>query len=300
MGEVRARLSCAALTLTLLLNLFPVTARADSTENCPNGTACTHEAAIGTTHYDTLEEAAAAAVSGQTIILHTNVELEAQVDLPDGVTLDGRGRKISAASDTWSSNSQSKYMLVGGDQVTIQDVTLDGAGVAAGCLQFYKAKGGSLQGLVTLKNAQGLGLAINASQVTAEGVLTLKGNGWGDIINVGWGSQLSGMDRCSFDGSAAALEGVAAVYTDHSDVRNAGGDVASSPSGCPPPLPALPRRSWQPWARPSSTPRRRQRWGAPGISPWLGPSRPPGTAIPLPCAPAPPGTGPWNCLTAGS
>lgn len=225
MGEVRARLGCAALTLTLLLNLFPAPVRAGSTQSCPQGAPCSHEAAIGTTHYDTLEEAVAAAADGQTITLQTNVELEAQVDLPDGVTLDGRGRKISAASDAWSSANQSKYMLVAGDRVTIQDVTLDGAGVASGCLQFYKAQGGSLQGLVTLKNAKGLGLAINASQVTAEGVLTLKGNGWGDIINVGWGSQLSGMDRCSFDASSAALEGVAAVYTDHSDVRNAGGDV---------------------------------------------------------------------------
>lgn len=225
MGEVRARLGCAALTLTLLLNLFPASVRAGSTNSCPQGPLCSHEAAIGTTHYDTLEEAVATASDGQTITLQTNVELEAQVDLPDGVTLDGRGRKISAASDAWSSANQSKYMLVGGDRVTIQDVTLDGAGAASGCLQFYKAKGGSLQGLVTLKNAKGLGLSINASQVTAEGVLTLKGNGWGDIINVGWGSQLSGMDRCSFDASAAALEGVAAVYTDHSDVRNAGGDA---------------------------------------------------------------------------
>lgn len=225
MGEVRARLGCAALTLTLLVNLFPAAARAGSMQSCPQGTLCSHEAAIGTIHYDTLEEAVSAAAYGQTIILQTNVELEAQVDLPDGVTLDGRGRKISVASDTWSSANPGKYMLVGGDQVTIQDVTLDGGGVAAGCLQFFKARGGSLQGFVTLKNARGLGLNINASQVTAEGILTLKGNGWGDIINVSWGSNVSGVDRCSFDGSAAALEGVAAVYTDHSDVRNAGGDL---------------------------------------------------------------------------
>lgn len=225
MGEVRARLGCAALTLTLLLNLFPAPVWAGSTKSCPQGALCSHEAAIGTTHYDTLEEAAAAAADGQTITLQTNVELEAQVKLTDGVTLDGQGRKISAVSDRWSSANPGKYMLVGGDRVTIQDVTLDGAGVASGCLQFFKSEGGSLQGLVTLKNAKGLGLNINASQVTAEGVLTLKGNGWGDIINVSWGSNVSGVDRCSFDASAAALEGVAAVYTDHSDVRNAGGDA---------------------------------------------------------------------------
>ena len=77
MGEVRARLGCAALALTLLLNLFPASVRAGSTQSCPQGALCSHEAAIGETHYDTLEEAAAAAVSGQTITLQTNVELEA-------------------------------------------------------------------------------------------------------------------------------------------------------------------------------------------------------------------------------
>lgn len=56
MREVRARLGCAALTLTLLLNLFPATAQAINSEYCPDGEPCTHEAAIGTTHYDTLEE----------------------------------------------------------------------------------------------------------------------------------------------------------------------------------------------------------------------------------------------------
>lgn len=224
MGEVRARLGCAALTLTLLLNLFPATARAGSTDHCPYGNPCTHEASIGTTHYDTLEEAVSAAAPNQTITLQNNVELSAQVTLPDGVTLDGQGRKISVATDGWSSANPGKYLLVCGSGVTIQDVTLDGEGVVSGCLQFFKASEGNLQGFVTLKNARGLGLNINASQVTAEGILTLKGNGWGDIINVSWGSGISGVDRCSFDGSDAVLDGVTAIYTDHSDVRNAGGD----------------------------------------------------------------------------
>lgn len=223
MREVRARLGCAALTLTLLLNLFPATAQAISSEYCPDGEPCTHEAAIGTTHYDTLEEAVSAAEAYQTITLRNHVELSAQVTISDYVTLNGRGRTISVESEHWSSANPGKYLLVCGDGVTIQDVTLDGEGVASG-LQFFQASKGKIEGLVTLKNAKELALNINASQVTAEGVLTLKGNGWGDVINVGWGSIVSGMDRSSFDGSGAALEGVTAIYTDHSDVSNAGGD----------------------------------------------------------------------------
>lgn len=223
MREVRARLGCAALTLTLLLNLFPATAQAISSEYCPDGEPCTHEAAIGTTHYDTLEEAVSAAEAYQTITLRNHVELSAQVTLPDHVTLNGRGRTISVESEHWSSANPGKYLLVCGDGGTIQDVTLDGEGVASG-LQFFQASKGKIEGLVTLKNAKELALNINASQVTAEGVLTLKGNGWGDVINVGWGSIVSGMDRSSFDGSGAALEGVTAIYTDHSDVKNAGSD----------------------------------------------------------------------------
>lgn len=223
MREVRARLGCAALTLTLLLNLFPATAQAINSEYCPDGEPCTHEAAIGTTHYDTLEEAVSAAKAYQTITMRNHVELSAQIKIPDHVTLNGRGRTISVESEHWSSANPGKYLLVCGDGVTIHDVTLDGEGVASG-LQFFQASKGRLEGFVTLKNAKELGLNINASQVTMDGVLTMKGNGWGNVINVGWGSIVSGMDRSSFDGSDAVLEGVTAIYTDHSDVKNAGGD----------------------------------------------------------------------------
>lgn len=223
MREVRARLGCAALTLTLLLNLFPTTAQAINSEYCPDGEPCTHEAAIGTTHYDTLEEAVSAAKAYQTITMRNHVELSAQIKIPDHVTLNGRGRTISVESEHWSSADPGKYLLVCGDGVTIHDVTLDGEGVASG-LQFFQASNGKMEGFVTLKNAKELGLNINASQVTMDGVLTMKGNGWGNVINVGWGSMVSGMDRSSFDGSDAALEGVTAIYTDHSDVKNAGGD----------------------------------------------------------------------------
>lgn len=50
------------LTLCLLAGLLPATALARSVSNCPHGNDCTtHEAAIGSTHYDTIGEAIDAA-----------------------------------------------------------------------------------------------------------------------------------------------------------------------------------------------------------------------------------------------
>lgn len=225
MGEVRMRLGCVSLALVMLLHMAPITALADHVPDCPDGEECAHEAFVGTDHYDTLEEALAAAGGNHvTVALLRDVELEKQTTIPAGVTLDGRDRTISVAADVGNSTNQRKYMLVCEDRVTIQDVTIDAEGIASGCLQFFKSENSSIQGEVTLKNALGLGLNVNASQVAVSGTLALSGNGWGNVINVSWGSNISGMERCVFDAVKAKLIGVTGIYTDHSDVRNAGGD----------------------------------------------------------------------------
>ena len=75
---------------------------------------------------------------------------------------------------------------------------------------------------VTLKNAQQLGLLVNASQVTATGTLTLAGNGWGDVINVGWGSGIPATaTESSFVADGAELVGVSSIYSDKQDMGNA-------------------------------------------------------------------------------
>lgn len=62
---------------------------------------------------------------------------------------------------------------------------------------------------------------VNASQVTATGTITLDGNGWGDVINVGWGKNISGVNSCSLDVSNAKLVGVDSIYADAGDVERA-------------------------------------------------------------------------------
>ena len=84
------RLISALLAMSMVLSLAPF-AWAARVENCPNGTACAdHEAAIGTTHYDTLSEALAAAGSGATVTLLKNVNLSvgSATNIPANVTLE--------------------------------------------------------------------------------------------------------------------------------------------------------------------------------------------------------------------
>lgn len=223
MRKTRARIGSILLTCALVLSMLPVTALAEGAADC-DGESCTHEAAIGSTHYATLKDAADEAQSHSVITLLKDVELEAQVTIPADVTLDGWGNTISVGAASWSSTNPGKYMLVCGANATVKDVTIDAENNASGCLQFYKADGGKIEGSVTLENARQLGLNINAAQVTAAGTLTLSGNGWGNIINVGWGSGISGYAGiCSFDAREAKLVGVTGVYADKSDISRAGG-----------------------------------------------------------------------------
>ena len=161
------------------------------------------------------------------ITLTQDVELSRQVTISeDNITINGNGHTISIANNvSWSTDNSSKYMLlITGDNVTIKNVTINAENNASGCVQFYGATGGKIEDDVTLQGAKQLGLMVNASTVTATGTLTYLGNGWGNAINVGWGSNVpEGSESCSFDASDATFPVSVPVYTDLSDAANAGG-----------------------------------------------------------------------------
>lgn len=213
------RVLSIVLAVAMIVGLFPIAAFAD------DGTAGAEAKTIsvdGTT--TTLDSAVSEAKSGDTIKLAADIELDKQVTLPEGVTLDGQNHTISIKDGvTWSADNSYKYMiLVNSSNVTIKNVILDAENNAAGCIQFYATTDGNVEN-VTLKNAQNLGLMVNASQVTATGKITLDGNGWGDVINVGWGSSIPDrVTSCSLDVSEATLVGVDKIYADDKDVENAG------------------------------------------------------------------------------
>ena len=83
------------LTLCLLLlSLLATTVSAASFDNCPGE--CTHQASIGTTHYDTLQEAVAAADAGATVTLLADVTT-APLEITKSLTLNLGGKTLTGA-----------------------------------------------------------------------------------------------------------------------------------------------------------------------------------------------------------
>ena len=66
---MKRKLLATLLALCLIVGMIPVAASASSETNCPGGDTCTHAAAIGNTHYDTLQEAVEAVQDKGTITL---------------------------------------------------------------------------------------------------------------------------------------------------------------------------------------------------------------------------------------
>ena len=206
---MKKKILAVFLSLCMAMSLLPVTALAAGE--------------------DTPSTQAAPALPGakdDVITLTQDVELSSQVTISDNnVTIDGNGHTISIANSVnWATDNSSKYMLlITGNNVTIKNVTINAENNASGCVQFYGATGGKIEGNVTLQGANQLGLMVNASTVTATGTLTYLGNGWGNAINVGWGSNVpNAPESCSFDASGAKFPVSVPVYTDDTDVANAG------------------------------------------------------------------------------
>lgn len=86
------RLGLWALCICLLC-LPVITAMATPAENCPGN--CTHQAAIGTTHYDTLAEALTAATDGCTVMLLADISGITPLTVDKAITLDLGGKTIS-------------------------------------------------------------------------------------------------------------------------------------------------------------------------------------------------------------
>lgn len=134
-----------------------------------------------------------------------------------------RGHTLTVDSNNASANAVAINDASG---VTIQNLTVTRPddGQTKHGINVYKSTGVTLNN-VNLTNMGGLGLLVNASEVTATGTLTLSGNGWKDIINVSCGKDISGVShKSSFDASNATLTGVDLIYVDKGDLERAGND----------------------------------------------------------------------------
>lgn len=97
------------LTLCLLAGMVPLGAGAEEGTSCEDGTECTHEAAIGDTHYDTLQEAINAATSGARVTLCKDINPSDPITVSQTLTLDLARHKISNTSEIWDDTEDKKH-----------------------------------------------------------------------------------------------------------------------------------------------------------------------------------------------
>lgn len=208
------------------VNTAPVVEAAGNTITVNAGSASNAEQNT----YQTLQEAIVAAQPYDTIKIQSNltVDTSAVADnaaaitiAKNNITIDGQGHTLTVDSNNASANA---VAINGASGVTIQNLTVTrpGGGQTKHGINVYKSTGVTLNN-VNLTNMGGLGLLVNASEVTTTGNFSLSGNGWGNKINVGWGSGISDVNKSSFDASNATLTGVDLIYVDKGDLERAGG-----------------------------------------------------------------------------
>ena len=148
----------ALICCMLLVCGIAVTAMAAPTENCPGG--CSHAAAIGTTHYDSLAEALSAATNGCTVTVLADQTVPA-LTLDKAITLDLGGKTLTGQ------NTQAEAMVSVTGDITIKNGTLSApmgtALRASGCAVM-------LDRTVTVTAAAG-----NAIELAGSGKLTITG-----------------------------------------------------------------------------------------------------------------------------
>lgn len=139
----------------LLVCAMTATASAVPTENCAGG--CAHQAAIGTTHYDTLEEAITAAEAGSTVTLLADATTSITAD--EELTFDLGGKTLTGTVT----------FLKGGTVKNGKIVALTGAAVqASGNVTIEKDA--QLEGCGTVPT-----LLLTDAKVTLSGILSGKG-----------------------------------------------------------------------------------------------------------------------------
>lgn len=174
-------------------------------------------AKIGDTTYMTLQEAVDAATSeNNTIELLRSVNISSQLKIDKSITLNGNGKNIVATGDTeWTGNDGKHLVLITSNDVTINDVNFNCSELAYD-VNVYKASNITFNN-ISVENSTGAALTVNASSVKVTGTLKMDSN----AVNVGWGSDVTGVSTCAFDASTATLEDVLLIYSDEGDITHA-------------------------------------------------------------------------------
>ncbi|WP_368043643.1 hypothetical protein, partial [uncultured Flavonifractor sp.] len=113
--------------------------------------------------YTSLDAALAAAKDGDTIKLLKDLESSAAITIPAGVTLDGDGKTLTYIGGNVETPSNGAFLTAGGENVTIQNLTVETNNQIKHGVQFYSVKSGKLSG-VTVNGGTYTSVIVNNSQ----------------------------------------------------------------------------------------------------------------------------------------
>lgn len=186
----------------------PSTEDGSGTEDGP--TAAKGVASIDDTPYDSLELALAAAVSGQTVTLNQSVEVTSQLNVPEGVTLDGAGNAITAAADI----ANGGVLDITNNDVTIKNLIINTSGNAKHGIQFYCVTGGSVEGC-TINGGRYTSVNVNGSEVSIKDSELNPAEGAYAHVEYGMGLGVTTVPSVALSGVTAGGESDAPlVYVD--------------------------------------------------------------------------------------
>lgn len=144
------------------------------------------------TGYETLANAVAAANGAEgevevvldlledtTVDISTAANNYGALDITKSMTINGNGHKITATGTSASSVHSVHVLNIKAENVAVNDLVIDGAGLTQHGVQSYNTTGTKIKN-VTSKNNKGYGLVVNSSEVTVDG-LTTENNGWGGV-----------------------------------------------------------------------------------------------------------------------
>ncbi len=175
--KVKSKLLLVLIAVCAALLFTGTTALAATVENCENGDTCTeHAAAIDSTHYTTLEEAIAAAKSGDKIVILNDAPLSTAQTIAEGVTLtiDLNGKTVTA-----SKGITNKGILTIEDSTAAADSISGGNGEWTSSVNNAIINNGTLTidgAKITTSSSITIAMRTNSSLVMESGTVTGDGS----------------------------------------------------------------------------------------------------------------------------
>ena len=213
-GWVRRRTAVLLTAALAAAPLLPATAYATGTDGAPSGDSSSQPAdqgvaSIDGTPYESLELALAAAQKGQTVTLNQDVEVASQLNVPEGVTLDGAGHTLSCTAAI----ANGGVLDITNNDVTVKDLVVNTNGNAKHGIQFYCVTGGVVEGC-TVNGGRYTSVCVNGAEVSVKSSTLKPDEGAYATIEYGMGSGVTSVPSVSLEDVTAGNDAAPLVYVD--------------------------------------------------------------------------------------